>query len=280
MIHVGIENSFAVWRSAARRLLTNRIRPDEVLWSGQEQDSLFGTDLPDDAAHTLMISAAFLKLAEAVACHSDPARWGLLYSLLFRSVNENRHLLEIESDPEVRSARVMEKAVGRDVHKFHAFVRFRRVEVEDGEIFVAWYEPQHFTVERATPFFARRFGEMRFSILTPKGCAHWDLRELVFSGPAERSSAPSGDAMEEHWRTYYRSIFNPFRKNVRLMKKEMPVRHWATLPEAQLIPELVREAAGHLLDVPCHDKQKVPTAYRDSRREGQAERPTENRFGS
>jgi hypothetical protein len=26
------------------------------------------------------------------------------------------------------------------------------------------------------------------------------------------------------------------------MKRELPVRHWATLPEAVLIPELVREA--------------------------------------
>jgi hypothetical protein len=26
------------------------------------------------------------------------------------------------------------------------------------------------------------------------------------------------------------------------MKKELPVRHWQTLPEAVLIPELIREA--------------------------------------
>jgi DNA polymerase len=27
-----------------------------------------------------------------------------------------------------------------------------------------------------------------------------------------------------------------------MMKKEMPVRHWKTLPEAQLIPELIRQS--------------------------------------
>ena len=37
----------------------------------------------------------------------------------------------------------MAKAVRRDIHKMHAFVRFRRLEAEDGERFVAWFEPEH-----------------------------------------------------------------------------------------------------------------------------------------
>ena len=77
---------------------------------------------------------------------------------------------------------------------------------------------------------------------SPKGCAHWDKQLLTFSPPADRSSAPAGDLTEEFWLTYYRSIFNPFRLKVNAMKKELPVRHWATLPEAPLIPELIREA--------------------------------------
>ena len=83
---------------------------------------------------------------------------------------------------------------------------------------------------------------MRFSILTPKGCAHWDKEILTFSAPARRSTAPSEDRTEEFWLTYYRSIFNPFRLKVNAMKKELPVRHWPTLPEAVLIPELIRQA--------------------------------------
>ncbi|MDI1240545.1 MAG: TIGR03915 family putative DNA repair protein, partial [bacterium] len=140
--------------------------------------------------------------------------------------------------------RIMEKAVNRDVHKFHAFVRFRKVEIENDELFVAWHDPEHFTVERATPFFARRFGTMKFSILTPKGSAHWDRSELTFSPAATREMASSSDETEEFWRLYYRSIFNPFRLNIKAMKKELPVRHWPTLPEAPLIAELVREAQG------------------------------------
>jgi DNA polymerase len=245
VITVGIENSFESWRRQAKRLLAGGIAPGEVVWSTEQQPALFQTPTEVSAGDAdIRVPAAFVKLAEAVACFDDASRWPRLYSLLFRLVRENRELLNIESDSEVREARLMEKAVNRDVHKFHAFVRFRQIEANGDELFVAWHEPQHFTVERATPFFARRFGTMRFSILTPKGCAHWDRERLTFSPPATKNMAPSGDEAEEFWLLYYRSIFNPFRLNVSTMKKELPVRHWPTLPESALIPELIREAAA------------------------------------
>ena len=50
--------------------------------------------------------------------------------------------------------------------------------------------------------------------------------------------------MEDLWRGYYASVFNPARVNVDAMVKELPVRHWATLPEAALIPQLILDAAG------------------------------------
>lgn len=190
------------------------------------------------------VPAEFIKLAQAVACFDDAERWPLLYRILFRLLHETRNLLCIESDADVRRARLMEKAVNRDVHKFHAFVRFRRVVTDGNEIYVAWHEPHHFTVERSAPFFARRFGSMNFSILTPKGCVHWDQKELQFSPPALKEHAPAKDETEDFWLLYYKSIFNPFRLKVKTMKRELPVRHWPTLPEAVLIPELIRKAKG------------------------------------
>ena len=68
----------------------------------------------------------------------------------------------------------MAKAVHRDEHKMHAFVRFREIGREQKSHFVAWFEPEHHIVELAAPFFARRFADMPWSILTPDVCAHWD----------------------------------------------------------------------------------------------------------
>lgn len=243
MIQIAVGNDFAQWRTMARRCLQNRLSPEEVLWTGEANGRLFGADnLKESGDKVLKVPANFVSLAETVACFDAADKWALLYRIAFRLIYENRCLLDIDSDDDMRRARLMERAVLRDVHKFHAFVRFRRAEVGGAEIYTAWHEPAHFTVERSAPFFARRFGAMRFSILSPKGCAHWDLENLTFSAAVSRDSAPPEDETEEFWLAYYRSIFNPFRLKIKAMKAEMPVRHWRTLPETRLIPGLIRRA--------------------------------------
>ena len=245
MIHVNIGNSFDEWRAAARTLVADSVDPESVIWTPETQRGLFVTDVALSATdRAINVPAKFIQLAKAVACFDDPTKWGLLYRILFRLTHENRDLLDIESDFDISHAKRMEKAINRDVHKFHAFVRFRGIECDEADIYGAWYEPHHFTVERSVPFFVRRFGAMKFSIFTPKGCAHWDRKTLTFSPPADRTMAPAGDEMETFWLLYYRSIFNPFRLKVNAMKKEFPRRHWPTLPEAVLIPELIRSAKG------------------------------------
>ena len=243
MIKVSIEDSFADWRRAARELLQAEIRPNEIVWNVGAQNNLFAEfSASENYRKIIRVSREFLSLAENAACFRDEAKWSLLYRLLFRLIYENRNLLEIESDDDVRQALLMQKAVLRDVHKFHAFVRFRRIEFDEREMFVAWHEPQHLTVEKAAPFFARRFGSMRFSILTPDVCAHWDLANLIFTDGVSSDIAPKTDEIEIFWLAYYSSVFNPYRLKVKRMKAELPIRHWKTLPEARLIPELIRRA--------------------------------------
>lgn len=243
MIQIVIKDNFASWRKTARKLLLAQIPPNEILWTNEIQNSLFETKFDEKLSNKIIkVSPEFLEIAETTACFDNFEKWSVLYSLLFRIVYENRNLLFIESDDDVRRVLLMEKSVLRDIHKFHAFVRFRRVEIEEKEVFIAWHEPHHWTVERASPFFVRRFGAMIFSILTPKGCAHWDLENLTFTEAVSEDSAPNYDETEEFWLTYYKSIFNPFRLKIKAMKKEFPVRHWRTLPEAVLIPQLIRKA--------------------------------------
>jgi len=50
----------------------------------------------------------------------------------------------------------MAKSVRRDIHKMRAFVRFRKIGEDGGERYIAWFEPDHFIVERNAPFFVRR----------------------------------------------------------------------------------------------------------------------------
>ncbi len=181
-------------------------------------------------------------MAERVSCHREARRWALLYRVLWRLTHGEPRLLEIAVDPDMHALQQMDKAVRHDLHKMRAFVRFRAVVHQGGTWYVAWFEPQHYIVERNAPFFRDRFAGMQWSILTPERCAHWDGATLTFTAGVPRSEAPEADAMEDLWRTYYGHIFNPARVKTRAMQAEMPRRYWKNLPEAEIIPALLEQA--------------------------------------
>jgi DNA polymerase len=176
-----------------------------------------------------------------VICHADPERFALLYAMLLRLRGAPR-LIDDHADPQVRRLEEMAKLVRRDIHKMRAFLRFR--EVPDGETprFVAWFEPEHHIVRTNAGFFVRRFGTMRWSILTPELTIHWDGTTLTESPGATKADAPDGDPLEETWKTYYASIFNPARVKVGAMMREMPRKYWKNMPETALVPGLLASA--------------------------------------
>jgi uracil-DNA glycosylase len=232
------------WRAAARPGLSGGIEPQCVVWQGDTQAALLaGRPLPSSpgSARPPAVPSRFFELAGAVLCHRAPARHALLYRIAWRIASGERHLLERATDPDVNDAARLAKSVGRDTHKMKAFVRFREVPGER-DAFIAWFEPEHFILDRVAPFFARRFAGMRWAILTPYRSASWNGETLAFGPGAYRADAPSGDAREDLWRTYYANIFNPARLNPRMMRQEMPQKYWKHLPEAQLLPDLIRNA--------------------------------------
>jgi len=246
VVRLAGEDDFDGWRDSARRLAGAGVSPDTVVWQvGENSTDLFGTEeeLPPAPTAELRVPRAFVELAQSAILHHDPERFALLYRLLFR-LAENPRLIEDHADPLVRRLEGLAKAVRRDMHKMRAFVRFREL---DGS-FVAWFEPEHHIVRANAGFFVRRFAAMRWSILTPDLSLHWDGEALREGPGADRSQAPEGDVLEEVWKAYYASIFNPARLKVSSMLKEMPRRYWKNMPEAQLIAPLIagaqaREAA-------------------------------------
>ena len=256
-VAIACPDDLARFRAAARALIAAGAEPAAVLWREGEDRPLLGAPLPSTAA-ALRVPAAFGRLAEDVICHRDGERFALLYQALWRVVHGERRLLQDAADPLVHRLGRMAKAVRRDVHKMHAFVRFRSLQGEDGERFVAWFEPEHHILRRAAPFFVNRFAALRWSILTPAGSLHWDGDTLAYADGVPRAQAPAADALEDWWRTYYRAIFNPARANPEAMRAEMPKRYWRALPETALIPQLLAEAPARTRTM----LQSAPTAPR------------------
>ena len=264
------ETDFEGWRTAARALLAQGVAPEQLEWRvGEESRGLF--DLPDSVPATpqnqpykqgqpnhvpptafpvppkeFKVPRDFIELCNKAILHSDPARFALLYRLLWRLKQEPK-LLQVSFDPDVAKVQFMIKAVRRDLHKMKAFVRFREIEMENGESeFVAWFEPGHHIVQAAAPFFTGRFTNMRWSILTPDICMHWDGETLSYSPGASKADAPVDDAGEDLWRSYYRSIFNPARLKVSAMLAQMPKKYWRNLPEAPLIAGLIADSSQRM----------------------------------
>ena len=240
MYAVKIGREFDVWRDNARLLLAGDVRPEDVQWS--DTDTLLGEPPPTDGGKSYRVPKEFLALAKTVACHRDLEKWPVLYRVLFRLTHGEPHLLNVMVDDDVRRLHEMEKAVRRDAHKMHAFVRFRKVTEDAGEHYIAWHRPDHLIVRREADFFRKRFGPMRWTILTPDDSVTWDTHELKFGPGVPRSAAPAEDELEDFWRTYYAAIFNPARIKLKAMQKEMPLKHWATMPETELFSQLLREA--------------------------------------
>ena len=273
-----VEPSFADWRNHARQLLQLGFAPEEVDLQDKTQPATLALDLDltSDGPHGTAFpsphtSKAFLELAEIVATHRSSERWNLLYRVLHR-LQSNRDLLKIEIDSDVARLRQMEHQVRRDLHKMHAFLRFRKLTPDameeaspftdakagpqavtgtsdvTAEHFVAWYQPDHRILSLAVPFFAERFAPMQWTILTPDESAIWDpkSRQAAFYPGLPREAAPAEDELEDLWRAYYGSIFNPARLNPSVMRQEMPVRYWKNLPEVSLLPSLITQSASRV----------------------------------
>ncbi len=244
VIGLGKETDFNGWRDAARALASNGIAPEDVTWTVAGQDAgLFAASfLPDfDPEQSFNVPASFVQLARMAILNRDPERFALLYRLLWR-LRKNPRLMDVSTDMDVARVQSLAKEVRRDEHKMHAFVRFREFGRDDDFRFVAWFEPTHHIVELAAPFFERRFADMAWSILTPDRCAHWNGYKTAFTPGAVKSDAPSGDPLEDIWRTYYANIFNPARLKIKAMQAEMPKKYWRNLPEASLINPLIAKA--------------------------------------
>ncbi len=243
LVTLASEDDFDGWRTAARALAVAGVEPSQVSWrvTGESGDLLAEEAEPPAAAPAFSVPRAFVDLAGQAILHSDPERFSLLYAMLVRLRRDPR-ALEDAADPLLRRLEDMARAVRRDLHKMHAFLRFREVEDPAGPYHVAWFEPDHHIVRAVAGFFVRRFTNMRWSILTPEASLHWDGSVLSEGPGARRADAPDSDPLEATWATYYASIFNPTRLKVGAMLKEMPRKYWKNMPETALVEELVRGA--------------------------------------
>ncbi|CAO1654568.1 UdgX family uracil-DNA binding protein [Parasphingorhabdus sp. NYA22] len=255
------------WRDHARRLLQAGIAPEQVTWTVEGRGNSGELDLSPPAAlpekssdqitRPVRISKTLLSLINTALLHRNEDRFDLAYRLLYRAQSVPS-LHRNPADADVLKLNRYAKAIRRDIHKMHAFVRFRKIGASEGrEQFVAWFEPDHHITEAVAAFFRNRFAGMDWLIVTPEASIAWDGQKLAVGPGGCKDDVPQEDVVEAEWRTYYANIFNPARVKISAMKSEMPMKYWKNLPEAQLIPSLLEQAGTRVEAMVAHKQEDM-----------------------
>ncbi len=136
----------------------------------------------------------------------------------------------------------------KEKHRFEAFVRFHKL--QDGT-FYAPIEPDYNVIPLITAHFVRRYADQEWMIYDVKRQygIHFDKRQVQevyfdFSEANKYGEAPVEiyDSQEELyqllWKVYYKGVNILARRNIKLHKKNAPVRYWKYLVEKR--PEILR----------------------------------------
>jgi probable DNA metabolism protein len=236
----------AEFRLVARQCLDAGVAPQLINFVDPGAPSLLPHLPPRERSGAVTVPRSFAVLMNDAICHRAPDRFALLYDMLWRIAHGQRELATRPSDPVIARLSDYAHNVRRDIHKMHAFVRFRESELDGKTRYAAWFEPQHYTLKRAAPFFVERFPNMDWLIATPIGTAVWQDGALRYEPAAERPASESDTVLDELWPTYYRTTFNPARVRLKAMTNEMPKHYWRNMPETALIPDMVAQAPARV----------------------------------
>lgn len=284
-----VVSGFAEWRAAARDLLMHGVAPERVTWN---EANAVATDLfsgapaavpsadnvpagPPPVKQAPHIPRAFMDMLQSAACCRVPDRWAFLYRVIWRW-QQGEHDVQSPADVDGVKLHAMVKAVRREEHDMHAYIRFRERPEELGPPrFAAWFEPRHDVLPQVADHFVKRMGGVTWMIGTPDASVMWDGATLHHTGPLMTSAADLDDAGEALWLTYYRSIFNPARVNAQLMQSHIPSRFWKNLPEGAIVPDMVTNAelgarsTGQAQAVGRQGGRTIPIAPADAQPERQ-----------
>ena len=138
----------------------------------------------------------------------------------------------------------IDKQIGREVHRMHAFVRFQSTK---SGIWTALIEPDFNVMPLIGDHFEKRYADQKWLIYDIKrryglfyDLIKTEVVEFTESPIKGKRSMPAILLDEEElqfsnlWQTYFKSVNIPERKNIKLHLQHVPKRYWKLLPEKKL----------------------------------------------
>jgi probable DNA metabolism protein len=202
------------FRAQANSLLAQQVPPAEIAWQAATSPS-FGESVLGSASrphsqpsalHSI-VPRSFTAMTEMVVLHRNPARFDVLYRLLWRLVHEPE-LAGASGDVDMAHAHAMAQGVRRDIARIRRTLKLRPLAARDGTVLrVGWCEPQHHVTEEVAQWLARTEPEFPWLLASPDRCVHWSGTQLL-CGPGIPSMV-AYRADDENWHRISRQLTSP-----------------------------------------------------------------------
>lgn len=123
--------------------------------------------------------------------------------------------------------------VGKEIHRIIGLLRFKKIE---NDILYAPIEPDHNVIALVAPHFKERLSSENFIIHdTKRGIAvfynkkEWVVKDI--ENPDPYLVREVEESYEDLWKVYFNSISIKGKTNIKLQKRNMPMRYWKYLTE-------------------------------------------------
>lgn len=167
----------------------------------------------------------------------------IMWRFVKYTFSNNKNIEGDFGNPIVWDLRTTAKMVEKEAHRMTAFVRFQ---LTTDELYYTVIEPDHDVLSLISGHFKRRYADQRWLIYDGKRKygIYYDLEnvntiQLEFNtGTSSKCIAEILDEKEDAyqllWKTYFKSVNIPSRKNLKLQMQHMPKRYWKHLTEKML----------------------------------------------
>lgn len=151
--------------------------------------------------------------------------------------NENEDILSSLSTERARKAYSLAREVGKEIHMAKSFTRLK---FSKNGVLYGNLKVKHNTEDLIAKFFARRFPDFVIILQSWRGCFIFggsfqnviktdeDINEIISSiskPPQIDMEIFEDEKIEKFWEDFYNSQYIPSRKNLRLLKRNIPKKY-------------------------------------------------------
>lgn len=234
---------FAAFTRHERNVRLERDDSPSSLFSMEEPTVTTDTAQSDrvwNAMQRLLSPAELNAIAASYLC-DDPGFDTPLFRLICRIFDHGAECVRDFTSPDTLAMLRNARSVNHEAHRVLQFMRFQKA--ADGTYF-GMMEPLYDVMPQAVEHFRDRFADSRFIIYDKRrqyGYSYADgnlqrirlpMAETFADGQLPANLAdPEEHLFQQLWRTYFRAIAIPERRNPRKQCQDMPRRFWKYLTE-------------------------------------------------